>query len=363
MMGVSGAKVFFVALLGLALTSGGAHSAPNGIVGRLSTDHNLPMDGALPVPTHLHKGRQWVRANMTEVAVNEDAFISGTKKSTTAGLASIQGINTPVCLPQNQCCNIPGGLLKVPDSALDRLPFKNVALVALQLAQNDGQQLIATCSGTLTLQTDIVLTAGHCVTEITSATTYTQVQAAVVYFGVSGGTCNNGPCYSRAVNVVNFATFADWANENIEIADHALLQLETAQPGPVTGTQDISQHFSHETGVAEPFTSVGFPGGGGYGNPNQMYYTPNPHRNQCMGLYAPGSAVSETFAINLAIHEGMSGGPVVNTLQNIIATNSFSLTSTCSSGLCYNGYTPINNLAYPLSQLLSLLTATPTPSG
>ena len=355
-MGVSGFKVFCVALLGVALASTGVQSKAAGIVGQLKLDHSLPMDGTLPVPTHFHKNRKWVAANTTETEVERDAFISGSTKSKTAGVPKIQGVSSSVCIPQNQCCNIPGGLLRVPDSALGELPFSNVVLIALELIQNDGEQLIATCSGSLTLQSDVILTAGHCVTEITGDNLYTQVQAAVVYFGVRGGTCANGdPCYDSAVTVVNFATFADWANENIEVADHSLLQLQTAQTGPLLPTQDITQHFSHETGVSEPFTSVGFPGGGGYGNPFQMYYTPNPHRNQCIGFYAPGSAISDTFGINIAIHEGMSGGPVVNTLKNIIATNSFSLTSTCSSGLCYNGYTPIDNEDYPLTQLTALL--------
>ncbi len=345
-MRVSAYKALSVILLGCALAASGVHAKTQATWGKMSLAHSLPMDGSLPVPTHWHKGGKWVPINRTgnRAATHKPRSLL----STAASMPKILGLPSS-CIPQTRCCGSTAGLSKVPTSKISTLPYSSVVLVALSLQQNDGTQIVATCSGTLALRSNIVLTAGHCVTEITGENLFTQAVAAMVYFGVRGGT------YSKAVKVVSYSTFADWANDNIEIADHALLKLQSGQSGHVYKTSDITHRFSPTTGYKEPFTSVGFPGGGAYGQGGIMYYTPNPHRNQCMGLYGSGSDVSGTFGIQLAIHEGMSGGPVLNTHGVIVATNSFSLIKSSCAALCYNGYTPIDNTNYPLSKLLAML--------
>ena len=353
-MGISAMPTPLVLFLGLILATTAVHAKPAAVVRKLASHHGLPMDGTMPVATHVHKNRKWVPITKTE-----DAAAAASKSKphpklsalrTTARIPTILGIPSSGCIAQNQCCSMTAGLSKVPTSALHTLPYSSVVLLALALNQNDGTQIIATCSGTLALKSNIILTAGHCTTEMSGDNLVTELTAAVAYFGAHGG-----GSYSKAVKVVASATFADWANENIEIADHALLQLETAQSGHVYQTQDITHRFSHRTGYREPFTSVGFPGGGMFGQVGQMYKTVNPHRNQCMGLYASGTDVAGTYGLPLAIHEGMSGGPVFNA-AGIIATNSFNFDG-CPSGLCYNGYTPIDNTHYPLSHLISLLSS------
>ena len=339
-------KVLLVLFLGFALAASGVHAKTQATWGKMSLAHSLPMDGTLPVATHWHKGGKWVPMNGTGRGTAPAKPRS--LLSTAASMPKILGLPSS-CISQTRCCGSTAGLSRVPTSKISTLPYSSVVLVALSLEQNDGTRIVATCTGTLALRSNIVLTAGHCVTEITGENLFTQALAAVVYFGVRGGT------YSKAVKVVSYSTFADWANDNIEVADHALLKLQSGQSGHVYKTSDITHRFSHTKGYKEPFTSVGFPGGGAYGSGGVMYYTPNPHRNQCMGLYASGSDVSGTFGIQLAIHEGMSGGPVLNTQGVIVATNSFSLIKSGCPALCYNGYTPIDNTNYPLSKLIALL--------
>ena len=339
---MSAQVVLPVLLLVLVLAASGVHAKTQAIWGKMSLAHSLPMDGTLPVPTHWHKGGKWVPMNTTGAASPKPRSLLST-----AAVPKILSLPKS-CVSQSKCCGSTAGLSKVPSSKISTLPYSSVVLVALSLEQNDGTQIVATCSGTLALRSNIVLTAGHCVTEITGNNLFTQAVAAVVYFGVRGGT------YSKAVKVVSYSTFADWANDNIEVADHALLKLQSGQSGHVYKTSDINSRFSRLSGYKEPFTSVGFPGGGSYGQGQTMYYTPNPHRNQCMGFYASGSDVSRTYGIQLAIHEGMSGGPVFNAQGVIIATNSFSLKTSCAA-LCYNGYTPIDNTNYPLTKLLAML--------
>ena len=291
-------------LVALAFAVVGAQAT--GIVrGKLNTNHNLPMDGTLPTATHVYKGFKWTPVNYTTDAAT--TTISRVSSPSTAG-AKTSTSNVPKvtnlpssCLAQNECCNIPNGLRKVQNADIDKQPFASVVLIGLQLFQNNGEEITAFCSGTLALQSNTVLTAGHCVTEIEGTDLYTQLVSAVVYFGVKSGK------YDKAVTVVNYATFADWANENIEIADHSLLELETAQTGHVYQTLDITKLFSPTSGYHEPFSSIGFPGGGGYGNPTTMFLTYPEKTGQCMGTYQSGSAISGTYALPLAIHSGMSG--------------------------------------------------------
>ena len=300
-------------LLALALAVAGVQCKPGLVRGRLNTQHTLPMDGTLPIATHVRKGFSWVPVNITKDAATSST--SGPSKSS-ANVPKVADIPS-TCTAQNECCNIPGGLNRVQNADVDQLPFSSVVLISLQLFQNNGEEITAFCSGTLALQSNIVLTAGHCVTEIEGNDLYTQLVSAVVYFNVKQDS------YSKAVTVVNYATFADWANENIEIADHSLLELESAQTGHVYQTEDITKLFTPTAGYHEPFTSIGFPGGGGYGNPYTMYLTP-PKSNQCMGVYPSGTAVAGTYALELAIHSGMSGGaclkhcPVGNFLSLVL---------------------------------------------
>lgn len=340
----------FLLFLGMALFAVGANAKAQATATELTAKHPLPMDGKMPVATHVRKGRKWVPSNATEdalFATQKDSNRRTASLQSTARVPQILGLPRS-CISQNQCCPN-SALAKVSNSAVGSLPFSSVVLISLVLEQNDGEVITAYCSGTLALRSNIILTAGHCVTEITGNNLYTTLRSAVVYFGLRAGT------YDKVVKVTSYATFNDWYNRNIEVADQALLKLQTGQSRHVYGTQDITRRFSHASGYHEPYTSVGFPGGGRYGNPYTMYYTPNPHRNQCMGFYAPGTDISGTYGLPLAIRSGMSGGPVLNKLGLIIATNSFNLPSSCSSGLCYNGYTPIDNTHYPLGNLLKVL--------
>jgi len=230
-------------------------------------------------------------------------------------MPGIQGLPRS-CPPQTRCCSSTKGLLKVPTSALSELPFKSVVYVVLQQFYT-GFSTSTGCTGTLSLQNNTVLTAGHCVITGDFLVNPTRV-AGVVYFGARNGT------YTNAVNITSFAVFEDWVQEYKSVADQALLRLQTAQSGHVYGTSDITHRFSHTTGDHEPFTSVGFPGGGAYGLGGTMSYTPNPHRNQCMGLYAGSQFLTGCYGMQLAIESGMSGGPVFNRQGVIVATNDFS---------------------------------------
>ena len=255
------------------------------------------------------------------------------------------------------CCNNDASLQTTPKSYVDNVyPYTSVVLIVSNLIFSDGNTGQGACTGTL-ISDNVILTAGHCITETDSNGVTSLMTAATVYFNVYDSN-NDGP----AIVAKSYAYWNDWAKFNVNQADQALLLL--AQSPGYQAVQTVDYLNTGRDSGPLSLMSVGFPhfAETPFSTFNNKYSLNsgsclNPVSNPFNNIVPYG----KVYYLQLLIGQGMSGGPVFDTSTNVlIATNDFEpIWSDCGKDMsCYNGYTPIDNVNYPLKSLFSTLSPT-----